>query len=158
MELGHLRDSTNATGDGSTANRTDLRNPGQIPTPHTDFDANDFFARFDTPMDGDSANASHWFTSNGGGYQPFMERNASLQRYYRVKAGGLFTTDNLAPRPDNAIPRTGREVFLGREPTSEAMISKEFNDLKMNDTNTMDDFRGMGKISAFKLFAIPGAQ
>lgn len=152
--MSQLRDTINATGGGSNASRTDQRNPGQPSSVPTDISANDFFAHFDLPQEGDAFGAHHLFTTLGGGYQDGMERNASEQAVYTVKRAGLFTTDQRAPRPDEALPRTGREVRVGNGATGSALVSKEFDDLRMTDTNTMDDFRGLGKISALRLYAV----
>lgn len=185
-----LRDTINATG-GSNAARVDAAMPGQPSTVDSDIAANDFFAHYDLPQEGDAVGAHHLFTSLGGGYQPGMERNAALKErevrfpdgrvmtisgaakhfaaktkaaakqcgcakaagVYNVKAAGLFTTDQRAPRPDEVLPRTGREIRVGNGATGGDLIAKEFNDLAMSDTNTLDDFRGLGKISAWRVLA-----
>lgn len=72
-----------------------------------------------------------------------------------IKAGGLFTTDRRAPRPDEALSRVGRETRVGDGKTGVAGIAQEFNAADtLRDTDTIDDFRGLGKISAWRRYGV----
>lgn len=129
-----------ATGPANPASREAAKPEGAPEQVATAFSIQDLMLQPSTPLE-----------TSIGGFQQFSERLAAI---YNVKRAGLFTTDNLAPRPDNALSRVGHELQVGNGVTGRSRIDKEFNDLKMTNTHTLDDFRGLGKVAALRRYGL----
>jgi hypothetical protein len=120
-----LASRVDATGGASPADRA-----ATPATAGSNFDAHDLFTRLDLP----SSDAD-------GGYRV---RTAAV---YTVKRSDLLATSPLPAR-------NGREALVGAGATGDARVSKEFDDLRMTDTSTVDDFRGLGKLAAWRAFGV----